>query len=115
SANARCRGQARRPSSTTPSAGSPATRATSAPSPWAISARPATTPTPTPPARPAPPTSHPGAFPLGYLGQTGQITSRQLASSTLATTWSYLTNTDDRRLPGINNVGLVSAHFSTFP
>ena len=55
-----------------------------------------------------------GAFTLGYLGQTGQITSRQLASSTLATTWSYLTNTDDRRLAGINNVGLVSGHFSTF-
>jgi YD repeat-containing protein len=27
-----------------------------------------------------------GAFTLSYLGQTGQITSRQLASSTLATT-----------------------------
>jgi YD repeat-containing protein len=55
-----------------------------------------------------------GAFTLGYLGQTGQITSRQLASSTLSTTWSYLTNTDDRRLAGINNVGLTSGHFSTF-
>src|SRR5215207_4144711 len=55
-----------------------------------------------------------GAFTLSYLGQTGQITSRQLASSTLATTWSYLTNTDDRRLAGINNVGLTSGHFSTF-
>jgi RHS repeat-associated protein len=55
-----------------------------------------------------------GAFTLGYLGQTDQITSRQLASSTLATTWSYLTNTDDRRLSGINNVGLTSGHFSTF-
>jgi len=39
-----------------------------------------------------------GTFNLGYLGQTDQITSRQLASSTLATTWSYLTNTGDRRL-----------------
>ena len=55
-----------------------------------------------------------GAFMLGYLGQTGQITSRQLASSTLATTWSYLGNTDDRRLSGIDNVGLTSGHFSTF-
>lgn len=55
-----------------------------------------------------------GAFTLGYLRQTGQITSRQLASSTLATTWSYLTNTNDRRLSGINNVGLTSGHFSTF-
>src|SRR5262245_9432956 len=33
-----------------------------------------------------------GAFTLAYLGQTGQITSRTLASSTLATSWSYLTN-----------------------
>lgn len=33
-----------------------------------------------------------GAFTLSYLGQTGQITSRQLASSILATTWSYLGN-----------------------
>jgi RHS repeat-associated protein len=32
----------------------------------------------------------------------------------LATTWSYLTNTDDRRLAGINNVGLTAGHFSTF-
>ena len=31
-----------------------------------------------------------GAFALAYLGQTDQITSRALASSTLATTWSYL-------------------------
>jgi RHS repeat-associated protein len=59
-------------------------------------------------------TSDLGTFTLGYLGQTGQITSRQLASSTLATTWSYLTNTNDRRLAGINNVGLVSGHFSNF-
>jgi YD repeat-containing protein len=31
-----------------------------------------------------------GAFTLSYLGQTGQITERQLANSTLATSWSYL-------------------------
>ncbi|MBI2740179.1 MAG: hypothetical protein HYX38_26990 [Rhodospirillales bacterium] len=55
-----------------------------------------------------------GAFTLGYLGQTGQITSRQLAGSTLATTWSYLGNTHDRRLSGISNVGLTPGHFSTF-
>jgi hypothetical protein len=29
-----------------------------------------------------------GSFGLSYLGQTGQITQRQLASSTLATSWS---------------------------
>lgn len=34
-------------------------------------------------------TSDLGTFNLSYLGQTNQITSRQLASSTLATTWSY--------------------------
>jgi RHS repeat-associated protein len=54
-----------------------------------------------------------GSFTLGYLGQTGQITSRQLASSTLATTWSYLGNTNDRRLAGIANTGLT-AGFSNF-
>ncbi len=55
-----------------------------------------------------------GAFTLSYLGQTGQVTSRQLASSTLATTFSYLNNTGDRRLSGINNVGLTAGQFSTF-
>ncbi len=55
-----------------------------------------------------------GAFALGYLGQTGQITSRALASSTLATTWSYLTNTDDRRLAGITNTGLTAGQFSNY-
>ncbi len=55
-----------------------------------------------------------GAFALAYLGQTGQITSRQLASSTLATTWSYLPNSGDRRLAGISNVGLSSGQYSTY-
>jgi RHS repeat-associated protein len=55
-----------------------------------------------------------GTFNLGYLGQTDQIASRQLASSTLATAWSYLTNTNDRRLSGIANTGLTSGHFSNF-
>src|SRR6185312_7489947 len=50
----------------------------------------------------------------GYLGQTGQIASRQLASSTLATTWSYLDNTGDRRLAGIANTGLTAGQFSNF-
>lgn len=59
-------------------------------------------------------TSDLGSFTLSYLGQTAQITSRALASSTLATTWSYLTNTDDRRLSGINNVGLTAGQYSTF-
>ena len=55
-----------------------------------------------------------GSFTLTYLGQTGQIAGRALASSTLATTWSYLTNTNDRRLSGISNVGLTAGQFSTF-
>jgi len=59
-------------------------------------------------------TSDLGAFTLGYLGQTDQVTTRQLASSTLATTWSYLNNAGDRRLAGIANVGLTVGQFSTF-
>lgn len=51
---------------------------------------------------------------LGYLGQTGQIASRQRASSTLATTWSYLNNAGDRRLAGVANTGLVAGHFSNY-
>jgi len=55
-----------------------------------------------------------GSFTLSYLGQTGQIAGRQLAGSTLATTWSYLPNSGDRRLAGIGNVGLASGQFSTY-
>jgi RHS repeat-associated protein len=55
-----------------------------------------------------------GTFNLSYLGQTRQRTSRQLASSTLATTWSYLDNLGDRRLASINNTGLSASHFSNF-
>src|SRR5205807_5483308 len=55
-----------------------------------------------------------GSFTLSYLGQTGQMTGRQLASSTLATSWSYLNNTGDRRLSGLNNVVLTAGQFSTF-
>jgi RHS repeat-associated protein len=55
-----------------------------------------------------------GAFSLAYLGQTSQITTRQLAGSTLATSWSYLPNSGDRRLAGINNVGLSSSQYSTY-
>jgi RHS repeat-associated protein len=55
-----------------------------------------------------------GSFTLSYLGQTGKMTGRALASSTLATSWSYLNNTGDRRLSGINNVGLTAGQFSTY-
>jgi RHS repeat-associated protein len=55
-----------------------------------------------------------GSFTLSYLGQTNQITQRQLASATLSTAWSYLPNSGDRRLAGINNVGLSSGQYSTY-
>ena len=46
-----------------------------------------------------------GTFNLGYLGQTGQITSQQISTGTVATTWRYDTNTNDRRLQAITNSG----------
>ncbi len=55
-----------------------------------------------------------GSFALSYLGQTAQIATRQLASTTLATSWSYLPNSGDRRLAGISNVGLSPSQFSTY-
>ncbi len=55
-----------------------------------------------------------GSFTLSYLGQTGQITARQLASTTLATNWSYLPNSGDRRLASINDTGLTAGQFSNF-
>ncbi len=55
-----------------------------------------------------------GSFTLSYLGQTGQVTARQLANATLSTTWSYLPNFGDRRLAGIGNVGLSPSQFSNF-
>ncbi len=57
-----------------------------------------------------------GAFSLAYLGQTGQVTQRQLlpVTSNLATSWSYLGNSGDRRLAGINNAGLATGQFSNF-
>jgi RHS repeat-associated protein len=57
-----------------------------------------------------------GAFVLSYLGQTGQITLRQLqpAGSNLQTAWGYLGNTDDRRLASISNTGLSAGQFTNF-
>ena len=55
-----------------------------------------------------------GSFDFAYLGQTEQIISRQAAS--VATTWSYDTNVNDRRLDTINNSGSSrSFHFMTSP
>lgn len=59
-------------------------------------------------------TSDLGAFTLSYLGQTGQLTLRQLTGTTLSTTWSYLPNIGDRRLSGITNIGLSSGQFSAY-
>ena len=42
-----------------------------------------------------------GEFAMAYLGQTGQITSLQ--GNSTGTTWTYDTNTNDRRLLSISN------------
>lgn len=57
-----------------------------------------------------------GAFQLSYLGQTQQLTARQLlpVTSSLKTTWSYLDNAHDRRLSGIANTGLTAGQFTNF-
>ena len=55
-----------------------------------------------------------GTFNFAYLGQTDQITQRALASSTLKTVWSYLSNTGDRRLKEVDNVGLSTGQYSNF-
>jgi len=57
-----------------------------------------------------------GSFAMSYLGQTNQITQRQLlpVSSNLTTTWSYLPNSGDRRLSAINNTGLSTSQFTNF-
>jgi RHS repeat-associated protein len=55
-----------------------------------------------------------GSFTLSYLGQTGQITQRQLIGSTLSTIWGYLPNSGDRRLASIANTGLTAGQFSNY-
>jgi hypothetical protein len=57
-----------------------------------------------------------GSFSMSYLGQTWQIAQRQLlpVTSNLATSWSYLPNSGDRRLASISDVGLASSQFSTY-
>lgn len=55
-----------------------------------------------------------GSFALAYLGQTTQLSSRSLASSTLATSFSYRTNLGDRRLSGVSTTGLSSGQYTTF-
>jgi RHS repeat-associated protein len=57
-----------------------------------------------------------GSFSFSYLGQTSQITARQLlpVTSNLETTWSYLPNSGDRRLASIGNVGLSTGQYSNY-
>jgi RHS repeat-associated protein len=57
-----------------------------------------------------------GSFSLSYLGQTPQIVQRQLlpVTSNLATNWTYLPNSGDRRLAGIANGGLSTSQYSNY-
>jgi RHS repeat-associated protein len=55
-----------------------------------------------------------GSFAFNYLGETSQLTTRQLANSSLSTAWSYLGNSGDRRLASISNTGLSASHFSNY-
>jgi RHS repeat-associated protein len=57
-----------------------------------------------------------GSFALSYLGQTPQIAERQLlpVTSNLATSWSYLPNSGDRRLASIGNTGLSTSQYSNY-
>jgi RHS repeat-associated protein len=64
--------------------------------------------------RPQSDTNDLGAFTFAYLGQTPQMTNRQLGGSNLATTWTYLTNTGDRRLQSVSTTGLSAGQFSSF-
>ncbi len=53
-----------------------------------------------------------GSFTIGYLGETDQIASQSVTngSVTVSTSWSYDTNTNDRRLTGITNSGVSRSY-----
>jgi RHS repeat-associated protein len=53
-----------------------------------------------------------GTFTYGYLGETGQTTSRSVTngSTTVSTSWGYDTNTNDRRLISIANSGITRSY-----
>jgi RHS repeat-associated protein len=55
-----------------------------------------------------------GTFTFAYLGETDQLTTRQLSGANVATTWSYLGNAGDRRLAAIDNDGFVSGQYADF-
>jgi RHS repeat-associated protein len=57
-----------------------------------------------------------GTFNLGYLGQTTQITSQQISTGTVGTTWTYDSNMNDRRLTAIKNSGATrSFNYTSTP
>jgi RHS repeat-associated protein len=57
-----------------------------------------------------------GTFTYGYLGQTGQLASRQAQGRGVGTTWTYDTNTNDRRLLRIVNNGAARSYqYTTTP
>ena len=57
-----------------------------------------------------------GTFDLGYLGQTGQLTSQQARGGVVGTRWTYDSNTNDRRLKAITNSGATRNYqFMTTP
>jgi RHS repeat-associated protein len=51
-----------------------------------------------------------GSFSYGYLGNSGQVSSRTIGGIT--TSWGYDTNTNDRRLLTISTTGAVARNFS---
>ncbi len=59
-----------------------------------------------------------GQFALTYLGQTMQVASRTQTSGTdypAHTVWSYLSNSEDRRLAGIANTAMRQFDYTTTP
>ncbi len=59
-----------------------------------------------------------GQFALTYVGQTSQIASRTQTSGTdypAHTVWSYLPNSEDRRLAGIANTAMRQFDYTTTP
>ncbi|MGH7025089.1 MAG: hypothetical protein ACREEB_16085, partial [Caulobacteraceae bacterium] len=55
-----------------------------------------------------------GSFTLAYLGQTGQVASRQLSGALLATSWTHLPNSGDRRLSGLSTSGFSPGQSTGF-
>ena len=51
-----------------------------------------------------------GSFTYGYLGNSGQVTSRTIGS--IVTSWGYDSNTNDRRLLTIGTTGAVGRNFT---